>query len=395
MVGVTQKHPFAGESFGDKLEAIEATLVCIMEELFVDEDGYCRTEINARTLQPYHLDDPEVLPPEKQWIRHGLLPDCAKAIHMNYEDASMTTGTYMSAMVAKLKKTGDKKTEKIVRRTFAAMNLLYQEVAAKNAYGRGFIPKPYLGIRDVGEMFEMSADQWVKYVGGLDVFRDVATEPEREQAEEILVSMAKWLDDHDFVTPYLGGPVWGRLMQHEHYPAIFAYIMALGYRISGNDHFKQEAHFLLCKALEKEGDVPNWEGTAEPDINVQNLMTESLLPLMDFFPSLKPAMTKRLNWWWKNSNECQIQSDWSSMHHGVNLSSASLSACTYVQIRDILEPDQQTMDLDAVLLSQNSMADFMLMKNPEDVEVIGWLESRTSLWGQMMAAWLRAYWESR
>ena len=386
---------FVRKPYGDNLADIEATLVRIMEEVFLDEDGYYRTEINARTLQPYQPDDPEVLPPDKQWIRHGLLPDCAKAIHMNYEDASMTTGAYMRAMVAKLKKTGDKKTEEIVRRTFAAMNLLYEEVAKNNEYGRGYIPKPYLGIRNVSEMFEMSADQWVKYVGGLDVFRDVASDTEREQAEEILVAMAKWLDDHDFVTPYLGGPCWGRLMQHEHYPAIFAYVMALGHSICDNEHYKQEAYSLLCKALEKEGDVPVWAGTSEPDINVQNLMAESFVPLMNYFPSLKPALAKRLNWWWKNSNQCQIQPDWSSMHHSVNLSTAALSACTYVQVRDILEPEQQGMDLDAVLLNQNSMEDFMLMKNPDDVEVIGWIESKASLWGQMMAAWLRAYWESR
>lgn len=380
---------------GEDLETIEASLLQIMESLFLDEDGFYRSEINARTLRPYQADDPEILPPDKQWARRGLMPEEAKGIHMNYEDAGMTTGNYLQALVAKYKKTSDKETRKILGRTFEAMSLLHRRVAETNEYGEGFIPKPYLGIRNVSRVFEMSADQWIKFGRGLDLYREIATPGEKVRAEEILVSMARWLDDHDFVTPYMGGPAWGRLMQHEHYPAIFAYLMSVGHGIAGDPHFRVEARSLLAAALQREGDIPAWEGAAEPDINVQNLMTESLIPLMESFPALKPSMIRRLNWWWRSANECQLQKDGSSMHHSVNLNTASLSACTYVQLRDYLDPGQRNMDVDAVLLSQNTMEHFMVMQNPDECTVTGWIESKNSLTAQLISAWLRAYWESR
>jgi len=383
------------QSLGDDLPSLEANLVHLMEERFADEDGYYRGEIHARSMRPYESTDAEILPPEKQWARRGLMPEEAMAVHMNYEDASMTTGNYVQALIAKFEKTGDPETRRILRKAFEAMSLLHRTTAETNEYGEGFIPKPYLGIRDVSAIFEMSADQWLKFGRALDRYRAIATPPERARAEEILLSMATWLDDHDFVTPYLGGPVYGRLMPHEHYPAVFAWFMATAAGISGNRHFEEEALALLNKALEKEGNIPSWEGAAEPCINVQNLMTESLVPLMDRFPERRPAMVKRLNWWWRQANECQLQPDWSSMHHAVHLNTAPLSACTYVQICEVLEPGQQPMDIDAVLLEQNRMEHFMVMRNAKNCAITGWMESRTSLSAQMIAAWLRAYWESR
>jgi len=257
------------QSLGDDLPSLEANLVHLMEERFADEDGYYRGEINARSMRPYESNDGEILPPEKQWARRGLMPEEAMAVHMNYEDASMTTGNYVQALIAKFEKTGDPETRRILQKAFEAMS------------------------------------------------------------------------------------------------------------------------------LEKEGNIPSWEGTAEPCINVQNLMTESLVPLMDRFPERRPAMVKRLNWWWRQANECQLQPDGSSMHHAVHLNTAPLSACTYVQICEVLEPGQQPMDIDAVLLEQNRMEHFMVMRNAKNCAITGWMESRTSLSAQMIAAWLRAYWESR
>jgi len=383
------------EHFGEDLDTIEKSLVRIMEELFLDEDGFYRSEINARTLRPYQPEDSEILPPHLQWARRGLMPEEAKCIHMNYEDAGMTTGNYLQALIAKYRKTADAETRKLLGRTFEAISTLHHMTAESNEYGEGFLPKPYLGIRNVSRVFEMSADQWIKVGRSLDLYREVASPGEKARAEEILVSMARWLDDRDFVTPYMGGPVWGRIMQHEHYPAIFAYFMSVGHSINGDPHFLDEARSLLCRVLAKEGDIPAWEGDAEPDVNVQNLMTESLIPLMESFPDLKTSMVRRLNWWWENANACQLQEDFSSMHHSVNLNTASLTACTYVQLREFLDPGRQEIDVNEVLLSQNKMESFMVMKNPESCTVTGWIEAKNSLTAQMISAWLRAYWESR
>jgi len=270
------------EKYGDSLEEIEKNIYKIINDYFLDKDGYIYSCINKNTLLPFKDDDPEVnvVPIHKMWIANGGFPYDLKRTYMNYEDSDMAAGDYLMALMSKYQKTKDSETKNRINKLYQAMVKLYDTVAEKHPYGAGFLPKPYGGIDRASESFETSADQYFKFTVALEKY-SFLTEDEsvKKKISDILVSFAQWLDERDFVTPYMGYCNYGRLQHLQHYLGYFTYIMALGYKITGNKHFLQEALFFKERMINK--------GSLSCAPNALNLVVEIMDRLINLMPEYK------------------------------------------------------------------------------------------------------------
>ena len=107
----------------------------------------------------------------------------------NYENAGQCAGKYIVAMLEKYDVTGDSKALDNARRSFKAIELLWNNVAERNTYpgGRGWMPKPFDGIQNIAEMTECSPDQYTDMTLGLEHFhRKAADADERKVIEEMI-----------------------------------------------------------------------------------------------------------------------------------------------------------------------------------------------------------------
>lgn len=223
-------YPPAG--YGDSLAEIEATIHRVIQRIFVDEDHFLRSFVNGRTMKPYRLAD---LPGHDfgrgAFTENSSMPRKLKPLWLNYEDADMATGDYLCALLEKHRVTGDRRVRAEARRTYRAIRLLCRNAFTTNAsphYRRGWLPKPYGGIRHVAECFECSVDQYMKITCALEKYRDeLANARERREIKEIILAFADWWIDHDFTTNYFGNCCWWLKAGHAHSTAYFLYLTTL------------------------------------------------------------------------------------------------------------------------------------------------------------------------
>jgi hypothetical protein len=234
--GVT-KDVWAGDfppaSYGQTLEQVESTIQRVVEELFRDEDGMLRSGVNGRTMKPLRIEEVKDRPNGVgSFAQTAAIPDSLKPVWMNYEDAGQATGTYLEALCAKAKMTGDPKPHELARRAVNAIALLRDNAsppAGLGGGGCGWFPKPYGGIRKVTGIDECSADQYAEVTLGLHAYHRTLADPaEKKRIEEIVVSFSDWWHDHDYSGVYFGKPIWWkRLDWHPMAAAYFLYLNAL------------------------------------------------------------------------------------------------------------------------------------------------------------------------
>ena len=225
------KDVFAGQfpprSYGSSPEEAEPKVMEVVEQVFRDEDGLLRSGVNAVTMEPIRIEEIKDRPLGfGTFAQNSSVPQEAKPVWMTYENAGQASGTYLDAMCAKAKLTGDSKAHEVARRTVQGIRSLWEN-AAHNKHplggeGRGWFPKPYLGVQKVLQMYECSADQYCDVTLGLhSYYYTLASQEEKRQIQEIVVSFADWWHDHDYCGVYFGQAIWWkRLPTHP---------MAVGY----------------------------------------------------------------------------------------------------------------------------------------------------------------------
>lgn len=230
--------------YGATLKEIEDTIGRVIRRVFVDADGFLRSFVNGRTMTPYRLAD---LPGHNfgrgTFMERSSMPPELKPVFMNYEDSEMATGDYLCALIEKRRATGDRRTLAEAGRTYRAIRrLCWNSFAANRSahYRRGWLPKPYAGIRKVAEIFECSVDQYMMVTYALEKYRnEMADRIERREIEDIIRAFADWWIDHDFTSNYGGNCCWWLKSNQAHSTAYFLYLTALARTFSRKDKYQE------------------------------------------------------------------------------------------------------------------------------------------------------------
>jgi hypothetical protein len=234
---------FPPELYGEDPEAVEATIQAVVEKVFRDEDGMIRSGVYGKTMKPLRLEDVRDRPHAIGcYSENHHIPNELKPIYNNYENAGQCSGKYIRAMLNKYSVNQDNAILDYARRTFKAIELLWNNVAQQNSYpgGRGWMPKPFGGIRHVAEMTECSPDQYTDMTLGLERFyHEAADENERQIIEEMIVSFADWWALHDYATSYEGGTCWWKLRPDcIHVVSYFLYLNTLAHRFNPCERYQ-------------------------------------------------------------------------------------------------------------------------------------------------------------
>jgi hypothetical protein len=269
----------ASGCYGHDLPAIEVRIQRIVQAIFLDRHGFVRGGVHARTLAPYTPRDMRHIRPEEMFCANAGMPRKWKPLVMNYEEADMATGDYLLGLVHKCKVTADPAVRRQARAAFEGIRRLCHNAFTKNPYGRGWLPKPYGGIIDVGEVFECSVDQYAKISLGLDAYsRELADSRERAAAEDILVAFADWWIEHGYTSNYFGNCCWWWRAKLPHACGLFLYLLALAQRLTGRRKYLRE-FYRIMQHKDALLNLPRVE------VNAANLTIECLERLM----ALKPG----------------------------------------------------------------------------------------------------------
>ena len=212
----------------------------VVERVFRDEDGIIRSAVYGKTMKPLQLEEVT----DRPWgigsfSENHSIPNELKPIYNNYENVGQASGKYIRAMLRKYRVTGRPECLERARLTFKALVLLWNNVAEWvpewcgradiNPYGRGWMPKPFGGIRQVAGMTECSPDQYTDMTLGLECFyHQVADEQEKNVIEQMILSFADWWYRHDYTTNYEGGCSWWKMRPDcIHVISFFLYLNAL------------------------------------------------------------------------------------------------------------------------------------------------------------------------
>lgn len=241
---------FPPESYGDNPQAVEQTIQNVIERVFRDENGTIRSGVYGKTMQPLRDEDIH----DRRFgigcfTENSAMPNDLKPLWLNYENANQASGKYMVAMLQKHRVTGDPAHLALVRQSFEAFVTLWENVARDNHYGRGWMPKPYANISNVGGSFECSVDQYTDITLGLETFyREQATYEERITIRNMVLSFADWWIDHDFTHSFMGGCLWYKRMDYPHVTGWFLYLNALAYSFSPQQKYEDAFQLWMQKS---------------------------------------------------------------------------------------------------------------------------------------------------
>lgn len=391
MLTLAQKQTLLAGSFGSTLPAIEARAQRILRALFLDRHGFVRGGINANTLAPYTLQDMADYEVRELFTVNAGCPYDAKKLIMNYEEADMATGDYLMSLVHKSAVTGDEKVREQARKAFGAILLLCHNSFTKNPYGRGWLPKPYLGIMEVGEIFECSVDQYTKIALGLDWYaRELATPEERAQAEDTLTAFAEWWVEHAYTANYFGNCCWWWRTNMPHPEAWFLYILATAEHLTGDRRYAREFRRLLQfrKALFNVGRV---------ETNACNLTVECLERLMILKPGYRPLWREAMRACWEYSREHTAAEGYCPQRLGkgqVLVNNGGRVACTAATASQFLPDGAALRDWARAVLGKYDRREMFMHLHPDSRGLPRAFEFELlALSGHHFTSWLHAYWK--
>jgi len=371
---------------------MERTIADIVEQYFIDADGFVLACINSRTNKPFADDDPEVcdLDINKTWVARGAFPYEVKRTALNYEDADMTAGELLMAYLARARVTRSQEHVDAVERLAGTMIRLSETVAERNPFGSGFLPKPHGGMRYVHECFEMSADQYLKWAVALEAYGKVTADAQRRrQVDKILLDMALWLDARDFATPYMGNTNYARLNHLRHYHLTFAYLCALGHRLGGPPHLLEEVAFFRDHALN--------ESKSSQAPNSQNLVVEALGRLLTLAPQDRDAWLNLMRDEWEG-RRAFVAPGYRIRYSDHYWNHATRLAINYLVVRTHLPEVDGAVDVETILKAHDCKEKFLHLVAGQELSgpfLSGYYDRYDRhVLGLAYASWLRAFWET-
>ena len=178
----------------DRLQTHEETIRAFIEEHLMDECGLVRSYTNASTLRAWTND--ELRDHNMKPVCHDHCPD--PAAYFAYENSLMGTGLYALSQVMRFEATGDGTAlAAAAHPVYAILRVLYEG----ERYEKGFLPKPFGGMRTCGYSHELSPDQYIKACIALWAYREHAAPAARKVIDDYFVAMADYHFARGFIHP--------------------------------------------------------------------------------------------------------------------------------------------------------------------------------------------------
>lgn len=243
------------------LQLREEGLEEFVEKHLTDSHGLILSWIDARTLRPF---SPETFVKGDR-MRHPAAKDVEDfGRYFAYENSGMCTGAWLAAQTLRHEVTGDRKSLSLARAAFAAIRELYrrsQEIAP------GFLSKFHQGKLSP----EVSTDQCLYVMVGLDRFAALATSAERAEISEMITGMADFWRLREYRHPYRERDFdWPWPLNR------FPVMMWLAWRYSGRETCRLEFERLV--ALEEVRNKPPFFGKTPGEFRREAASGETLWP---------------------------------------------------------------------------------------------------------------------
>jgi hypothetical protein len=177
-----------------RLEPQEREIRNFIEKHMVDECGLVYSFMNAKTLKPWT---------DTELKAYNLMPVChpnitSPAEYYAYENSLMGTGEYASSQVDRFEVTGDGEAlGTAAHQVGAIMQVFYQG----ELFEKGFLPKPFGGIRKCAYSHELSPDQQVKCLAALRSYQRYAPASQKRIIDDYIVAMADYHQARGFIHP--------------------------------------------------------------------------------------------------------------------------------------------------------------------------------------------------
>jgi len=392
MTTFARKSALVEGSYGSTLPEIEARAQRIARAVFLDANGFVRGAVHRRTLAPYTPEDVADYEVREIFSVNAAVPYAYKKLLMNYEEADMATGDYLLSLIHKFQVTGDPAVREAARRVFEAILLLCHNAATRNPYGRGWLPKPYLGIVRVEEVFECSVDQYTKIALALDWYaREIAGAAERARAEENLVAFADWWIDHAYTANYFGNCCWWWCSNMPHPEAWFLYILALAEHLTGERRYARE----FGKMLQYHEALFNVQRV---ETNACNLTAECLERLLALKPGRRLLWLAALRACWEYSREHTTPEGYCPQRLGQGtaiVNNGGRVACTAATASRFLPEGPALFAWGREVLAKYTNKNMFLHLHPRTRGLPrAFALERDALSGHHFTSWLHAYWKS-
>lgn len=282
------KLDFPPVSYGESLAQVEKTIQQIVETIFRDESGLIISGVNAVTMKPLRTEDVT----DRQfgiggWWENACIPREYKNIAMNFENCHQCGGKYLDGLVDKYIVTKDPKISGYAKRIVDATREVWETAARTHRYGKGWLPKPYAGMKEISEMSETSVDQYSDITFGLEkYYNELASPDEKAVLAEMLLSFADWWIDHNYTTSFMGATIWWDRV-HTLAQSYFLYLFELAYSLAPRKKYRDGFDYIFSLA---EKSLVSKEGAyfgENYNPNTSGIVIEAMSRISQINPSLK------------------------------------------------------------------------------------------------------------
>lgn len=205
----------------------------------MDSHGIVRVFLRFDSLEPLREGD---IPRDGSLCPQEFSPE---EFH-NYEDSAMATGAFLAAMALKYRATREQGALEAARRAFSGIVHIYH---LGEPVKPGFFPKPYAGRVSK----EISRDQYLFTLAGLEAYAPVARAKERSLIAEMASRMCRHWIDVDYQTSYF--LMDSANMLADYMGSLFLGMMHIGWRLS-NDVSLLREYDRLCSELALDDRMP-------------------------------------------------------------------------------------------------------------------------------------------
>ncbi len=165
-----------------------------VETHLLDECGLAYSFLNARTLKPWT---------NEELREYNLMPVCHPHVtnpadYYAYENSLMATGEYALSQVLRYEVTGDGRAlAAAAHPVYALLRVLHQG----ELFEKGYLPKPFGGVRKCCYSHEISPDQYIKACVALRAYQKYAPPAVSRVIDDYLVAIADYHLARGFIHP--------------------------------------------------------------------------------------------------------------------------------------------------------------------------------------------------
>lgn len=215
-----------------ELSANEKQIRDFIENILLDECGLVLSHLNVNTLKPWTNEE---CAGHSHPFLHSHIGDPAS--YIAYEDSLMATAEYATSQIDRYEIT--KEPEALVAAAhpiYALLRTLYQG----ELYEKGFLPKPFGGIRAAAYSHEISFDQYIKVVIALKSYQKYASPALMKVINDYFVAIADYFLARNFIHPRREKVIVApENAVHAHGLCLYIPILFIAFNITGDSKYRK------------------------------------------------------------------------------------------------------------------------------------------------------------